>query len=153
MSLLLASLAFPATPADVAEVKVYVDGTKSCQGHKPLSIIGDNMYVFVLEDAEALVNGVWTNELRVSFSVPVCSFGGGMTKPPTGWPYSGTVEDLGWDGKVEAGTIPVTANTVSTIDFSDDGTDHTIGESNRAMWQSIYDRAIATVVTQCRNSP
>lgn len=153
MLLLLVSLAFSATPADVAEVKAYVTGAKSCQGIAPLSIIGDNMYTFTLDDFDALVNGVPTNELRVSFSVPICSFGGGMVKPPVGWPYSGTVEDLRWDGKVEAGTVPVPLHTISTIDLSDDGTNPVIGESNRSMWQAIYDRAIATVITQCHNRP
>lgn len=153
MLLFLASLAFSATPADVAEVKAYVTGAKSCQGIVPLQFIGDDTYIYSLENTDALVNGTPINELRVSFSVPICSFGGGMKKPPTGWPNEGTVEDLTWNGAVEAGTIPAPANTISTIDFSDDGSGLVIGEANRVMWQAIYDRAIAAVITQCRNQP
>ena len=149
----IVSLALSATPADVAEVKAYVSGIKSCQGISPLSLIGDDMYIYELHNADALVNGVPTNELRISFSVPICSFGGGMKKPLSGWPDEGTVEDLAWNGVVEAGTIKAPAYTISTIDFEDAGSGRVIGEKNRSMWQAIYDRAIATVIAQCRGNP
>ena len=150
--LALFSLAFSATPADVAEVKAYVTGAKLCRG-MPLRFLGDKMYTYTVETTTAAVNGVDVDELRISFTVPICSFGGGMVRPPAGWPMSGTVEDLRWDGVIEAGEIDEPPTSVSSLDYSDDSTGHIIGPSNKAMWQGIYDNAVTSIVTMCRPTP
>lgn len=147
----LVSLALSATPADVAEVKAYITGAKSCQGIKPLTMIGDETYAFFLFSADAVVNGVPTDELRVNFSVPICGFSGGVKSPPTGWPTEGVVEDLGWNGIVDSGTVNFSGIASTSLDFQVGSP--IIEETKRAMWQRIYDRAIDTVIAQCHNRP